>query len=341
MNELHYSSPSIPSVPNDIVRPLWSVMIPTYNCANYLRETLSSVLAQDLGSDIMQIMVVDDHSTKDDPETVVHEVGKGRVEFYRQPQNVGMTKNYETCLKLSRGHLIHQLHGDDCVKQGFYEKLQQAFEHQPEIGAAFCRTIFVDSQGHQQGITDLECSNSGVLEQQWLKRIAGICCIPTPSIVVRRKVYEHLGGFNHRFRCAAEDWEMWARIAANYPIWFEPELLAVYRRHPRSNTRRNLVNGIFVEDQIRAIEMMQGYLADKVPNAIFRQSRQNWAFYSLGTAEQLISSGDFPRAIARIRAALSYSFSFQVVRSAGRILLLNGTRSFLCNSWFTRKKVDG
>jgi cellulose synthase/poly-beta-1,6-N-acetylglucosamine synthase-like glycosyltransferase len=38
---------TIPPVPEGASRPLWSVMIPTYNCANYLRETLTSVLAQD------------------------------------------------------------------------------------------------------------------------------------------------------------------------------------------------------------------------------------------------------------------------------------------------------
>jgi glycosyltransferase involved in cell wall biosynthesis len=60
----------IPLVADGIVRPRWSVMIPTHNCARYLRETLTSVLAQDPGPDVMQIEVVDDHSTKDDPEQV-------------------------------------------------------------------------------------------------------------------------------------------------------------------------------------------------------------------------------------------------------------------------------
>ena len=68
---------SIPTIPEDICCPLWSVMIPTYNCARYLRETLASVLAQDPGPEVMQIKVIDDCSTLDDPEAVVTETWTG------------------------------------------------------------------------------------------------------------------------------------------------------------------------------------------------------------------------------------------------------------------------
>ena len=60
--------PSIAPVASDVHRPLWSVMIPAYNCARYLRQSLESVLVQDLGPSHMQIEVVDDRSTEDDPE---------------------------------------------------------------------------------------------------------------------------------------------------------------------------------------------------------------------------------------------------------------------------------
>jgi GT2 family glycosyltransferase len=73
--------PQITPVPEGVHRPFWSVMIPTYNCANYLAQTLESVLAQDPGPERMQIEVIDDCSTKDDPEAVVREIGKGRVSF--------------------------------------------------------------------------------------------------------------------------------------------------------------------------------------------------------------------------------------------------------------------
>ena len=93
----HLDYPSIASVPEDGNRPFWSVMIPTYNCAYYLERTLKSVLEQDRGPDEMQIEVVDDCSTEDDPEAVVKEIGKERASFFRQPRNVGVTANFNIC----------------------------------------------------------------------------------------------------------------------------------------------------------------------------------------------------------------------------------------------------
>ncbi len=101
-------------------------MIPTYNCARYLEAALRSVLAQDPGPEAMQIEVVDDHSTADDPEEMVARLGGGRVAFHRQPENVGVVGNLNTCLQRSRGELVHLLHGDDFVLDGFYRRSTSA-----------------------------------------------------------------------------------------------------------------------------------------------------------------------------------------------------------------------
>src|SRR5215211_1793383 len=106
---------AIPPLEQSVERPLWSVMIPTYECAGYLRQTLRSVLAQDPGPEVMQIEVVDDAST-DDPAAVVAELGGGRVDFFRQPRNVGHVENFNTCLRRAQGRLVHLLHGDDAVR---------------------------------------------------------------------------------------------------------------------------------------------------------------------------------------------------------------------------------
>src|SRR4051794_18478975 len=99
--------PRIEPVAATGARPLWSVMIPTFNCAKYLRRCLESVLAQDPGASRMEIEVIDDCSTKDDPAAVVQEVGKGRVRFHRNVPNQGVTRNFNICVERSSGQLVH------------------------------------------------------------------------------------------------------------------------------------------------------------------------------------------------------------------------------------------
>ena len=107
--------PQIQPITDGGQRPLWSVMIPTYNCIEYLERTLNSVLKQALSSDLMQIEVVDDYSTDGDVEKIVQELGDGRVSFYRQPENRGSLRNFETCINRARGERIHILHGDNAL----------------------------------------------------------------------------------------------------------------------------------------------------------------------------------------------------------------------------------
>ena len=64
----------------------------------------------------------------------------------------------------------------------------------------------------------------------------------TPCIVVRRSVYEELGGFDDRLACA-EDWEMWVRLAARFPVYYEERPLACYRLHGNSNTEGTCATG--------------------------------------------------------------------------------------------------
>ncbi|KOP22768.1 family 2 glycosyl transferase [Hapalosiphon sp. MRB220] len=313
-----YRIPIVP-VSIDSRRPLWSVMIPTYNCANYLRETLASVLAQDPGSDVMQIEVVDDHSTQDDPEAVVKELGRGRVSFYRQPENVGAIRNFNTCLQRSQGKLVHLLHGDDCVQDGFYRKLQRGFENNPEIGAAFCRHIHIDEQGHHTWTSWLEQPESGVLNN-WLERIAVQQRIQPPSIVVRRSVYEKLGGFDSRICCCAEDWEMWVRIAAHYPVWYEVESLALYRIQSKSLTGKCARTGQNIRDLRKIIDFSQSYLPQPIYSQLANQARENFARYYLDVfIPKIIAEGDLVAAKNQIKELLKLNFSFKTIKRSIRL----------------------
>ncbi len=327
MREQHPYRATISPVPEGEDHPLWSVMIPTFNCARYLRETLISVLAQDPGPELMQIEVIDDHSTQDDPEAVVKEVGQGRVHFYRQPKNVGYIRNFETCLQRSQGRLIHLLHGDDYVRDGFYRKLQRAFEAHPEIGAAYCRHIFMDEQGHWQRISPLEQPESGLLSN-CLERIIVRHPIQAPSIVIRRKVYEKLGGFDRRITCSGEDWEMWVRIAAQYPFWFEVEPLAVYRTHSNSLSGRAVRTAQDMKDIRKAYEMTLAYLPSTTAKVLSRKARDFWAFHGLHHAVQLLARGDLSGTLAQMREVLKFSWSLRVI-IASLYYLVSGAEKYL------------
>jgi glycosyltransferase involved in cell wall biosynthesis len=302
----------VPPVSDGRPRPLWSVVIPTFNCARYLRETLAGVLAQDAGADAMQIEVIDDHSS-DDPRAVVEEVGRGRVHFFRQTHNVGLTRNFHTGLTRARGHLIHLLHGDDRVLPGFYAKLQAAFASRPDIGAAFCRQVFIDGDGKSLGASEPEQVASGVLENG-LERLALEQRIMTPSIVVKREAYEKLGAFDARLICA-EDWEMWVRVAAHYPVWYEVEPLAAYRMHVNSNTGRHTRSADDMRYTRMAIDLFTPYLPPDRASDIARRARATYALAAIRNACALLEAGDRSAVGAQLREALALSRAPRVMRA--------------------------
>lgn len=238
-------------------RPLWSVMIPTYNCTRFVKAALESVLQQDPGADVMQIEVVDDGSTDGDVETLVQEVGKGRVLFYRQPQNRGSLRNFETCLNRAKGHWVHLLHGDDMVAEGFYAEIQRLFEDHPEAGAAIVKNSYINTDGYETGI-ERQIQNQPGIIQNWLEIIATRQRLQPPAIVVKREVYEKLGGFFAVHY--GEDWEMYTRIAANYPVAYSPKYLAKYRVHGDNITSQSYLKGQHIKDLKTVIEIIQNYL---------------------------------------------------------------------------------
>jgi glycosyltransferase involved in cell wall biosynthesis len=314
MNEYHPYRAVVPPISPKADRPQWSVMIPTYNCANYLRETLESVLVQDLGPDVMQIEVVDDYSTQDDPKAVVEEIGGDRVTFHRQPQNVGHTKNFQTCLERAKGQLVHLLHGDDCVLPGFYQRIQRIFELNPEVGAVFCRHIYMDEKGQWQSVSPQEQPVSGILPN-WIEQIAVRQRIQTPSMVVRREVYENLGGFDRRLSWT-EDWEMWVRIAAHYPVAYEVEPLALYRQHCNSSSGRKARTGEDIKDLRKAIHIFKTYLPADRAKELSSKALDNYAEYALNTALHFTSKGDTEAALSQIKEALKCNASSKVIVAA-------------------------
>ncbi len=265
-------------------RPLWSVMIPVYNCSSFLPETLQCVLLQDPGADQMQIEVIDDASIDADVKKMVDEIGKGRVTYYRQSINVGSLRNFETCINRANGQLIHLLHGDDKVRDGYYKKIGALFQSFPKIGAAFCRYAYIDEKGEPIINNDLIHQEDGVLKN-WLLLIAERQRTQYCTMTVKRETYEKVGGFygvNY-----GEDWEMWARIAFHYPVAYTPDVLAEYRLHAKSISSRSFSDGKYIRDLQWVIQTIQKFIPEGQRRYIKNKSKRYYAHYAISVGNKL------------------------------------------------------
>jgi glycosyltransferase involved in cell wall biosynthesis len=280
------SPPVVPPV-DDVMRPLWSIMIPVYNCSKYLPETLQSVLLQCKNRTEIQVEVIDDASTDADVESLVMTFGEGRVGYFRQPENAGSLRNFHTCLCRARGMYVHILHGDDKVRPGFYERFEKFFRKNKEAAAAYCRYAYIDEKGEFLFHHECESEVEGILTD-FVSRLGERQRIQYASMVVKREVYEKLGGFYGVEY--GEDWEMWMRIASQYPIGYIPDVLADYRKHSASISGRSIMTGKNVRDLRLVMTRIEPLLPEEKKHKIIKSSKKFYAHYALRTANQIWSS---------------------------------------------------
>ena len=249
------AAPRITQLPKGYERPLWSVMIPTYNCARYLPETLQSVLCQALEPMQMQIEVIDDCSTLDDPEAVVKELGKGRISFHRKQSNEGATRTFNSCIERSKGHLVHILHGDDKVHLGYYGKITALALQHPQLGLYATRCFFINEKSEVIGVTQ----RVETLEKPGSSVDSFFYATPVQfaGVTVRREAYEQLGGFRLDLVHAA-DCEMWSRIISGRGGIVLTEPLASYRHFAANDTGRLAKTAENVRDLCRLNKVFAG-----------------------------------------------------------------------------------
>jgi glycosyltransferase involved in cell wall biosynthesis len=310
------SPPRVAPVVDERYRVKWSVMIPTFNCAGYLRQTLESVLAQDPGPAAMEIEVVDDCSTADDPSAVVAQVGRGRVRFHKKPVNEGAIRNFNTCIERSSGEFVHILHGDDFVLPGFYSAMETRLSQCPNASMAFCRSLVVDERSEIEWLT----SRMPALEEagHYLPPVSNGNFVQTPSVVMRRVFYERSGGFLPSLVHTA-DWEMWLRALRFGGGLSVNLILAAYRSFGANDSNRLSRTGENLLDYLRLSRMVGDYFTaaemDKFILNVAKRARVQ--------AELFGRSGDWDahRANSRIYSRLTplrYRLAYQALKLVRR-----------------------
>lgn len=274
-------------------------MIPVHNCAPLLARALPEVVSQLGHRDDVEIVVVDDAST-DDPRAVVEGFG-GVVGYQQNDAALGAVANFNRCVELSHGHLVHLLHGDDMILPGFYDAMESALAD-GTMAASVCRTEYIDDSDAAMGATRSERSPSG----QWDDAFDILSVsnrIRPAGIVIRRDVYETVGGFRTDLPHAA-DWEMWMRVAAAGPVWFEDSVLARYRVHDGSDTATRVRNGANIRERLDAIRIIAEHVDPDLRPARMRRAYAHSAVFAVRTAARLLRRRDVKAAWAQFRQAL-------------------------------------
>ena len=252
----------------------------------------------------MEIIVMDDASTSS-PAEIIHSVAPNRIRLIRQSENIGKVRNYETGLAVSRGRFIHQLHGDDRVLPRFYARLEDAFERFSGAGAFYSASRYIDESGAVVGETGRERSTAGIVPD-FLRKIFTSQRVQTPAMVVKREVYERLGGFDRRLD-AFEDWEMWVRIANSYSVGCVPDVLAEYRVSPTNNTARTTLDGTRGETLRRLIGIVDSYVPPAIVEELRHERNLEMAQYFTQLIPLLVAHRQVKAIVATSLEALRFS----------------------------------
>lgn len=186
---------------------LVSVIIPNYNRAGYVARAIYSVLLQDYPK--KEVIVVDDGSS--DNSHRVYEMFKGKISVIQHPKNKGVACSRNTGILASKGKYIAFLDSDDYWLSG---KLSIQVSYMGFSGLHISQTQeYWIRCGRLVNPNLKNLKRSGDIFGDSLER----CYVSPSCVLIRREVFERVGLFREDLR-AAEDYELWLRVALNYNI---------------------------------------------------------------------------------------------------------------------------
>ena len=223
--------------------PRFSVLIPLYNKAAYIRGALQSVMAQTFAD--FEVVVVDDGST-DGGANIVESFRDPRVRLVRQA-NAGVSVARNTAIEQARGDWVVFLDADDWQHPCFLASLQTVQQQHPDVHCVATRYVeFRDEGGAAPAGWDLPAGPPPVeriddLAARWMRGAS----LFTGSVAVRRALLRDMQPCFRPGESFGEDLELWFRISERTPIALATVPLVGYRTHVHGSlTRRDDARGL-------------------------------------------------------------------------------------------------
>ena len=206
--------------------PLVSVVIPCYRQAHFLDEAIESVLAQSYPH--LELVLVDDGSSDNTAAIAATYPG---VRYIRQ-KNAGLSGARNTGLRHSLGAYLVFLDADDRLLPNALEAGLQCFASHPESAFVYGHSRFVAFDG-----SPMPARQPVHVEGDYYLALLRNCPIAAPgSVMYRREIFELVDGFDTSLSPAA-DYDLYYRVARQFPIRCHEQTIVEFRRHDTNMTR--------------------------------------------------------------------------------------------------------
>lgn len=259
-----------------------SVIVPVYNGERYLREALDSVFAQTFRD--YEVICVDDGST-DASVTIIKEYGEQATLI--QQVNAGQGAARNVGVRRGVGVYVAFLDQDD---RWYPHKLQQqvaALEADPSAVLAYCNSDRMDDEGRllQVGATLAERQSAA---ESPLGRLIGEGLVLPSTMLVRRAIFECVGGFDHALR-GFEDFDLCARLKLKGRFVFLKEPGVCYRVHGEGFQRTGGLH--VIQSRARFLDRMRVlYGGDRTKEALIdamqAECYSDWGIQELSTGSR-------------------------------------------------------
>jgi glycosyltransferase involved in cell wall biosynthesis len=209
--------------------PRVSIIIPTHNRKAFVQEAVDSVLAQTYED--YELIVVDDGSA-DDTGEALKRYEKRLHYLYQTNQGVSAARN--DGLAHARGEFIAFLDSDDLWLPKKLAKQVAYMDQHPEAQICYTDEIWI-RRGKRVNPKKRHAKYSGEI----YRRCLPLCIISPSSALMRRGLFEQVGTFDPGLP-VCEDYDLWLRVAARFPIFFISQRLIVKRGgHPDQLSRQH------------------------------------------------------------------------------------------------------
>ena len=207
--------------------PFVSVIMPAFNAERHVRRAVRSILDQDYAP--LELIVWDDGST-DRTLKILRRLERAdrRLRVWTDT-NRGIVTTLNRLVSLARGELIARMDADDLALPWRVRRQVHFLEGHPECVAVGGQVCEIDEWGHDLGERYQLPLNHDEIDRD---NLAGKCALNHPSALVRAEAYRAVGGY--RPLAAAEDHDLWLRLAEIGRLANLPDLVTLYRVHARS-----------------------------------------------------------------------------------------------------------